>query len=93
MPLRLSPATCVSNCSLTISALTGGNGWRRKQGVLEGGSSRHPFSSAVFREIPVLEARTIPAPSDCVGPEISSRHCLRSGPWSLRDDGTGPLRI
>lgn len=55
VPLQLSPATCVSNCSLTISALTGGNGWRCKQGVLEGGSSRHPFSSAVFREIPILE--------------------------------------
>lgn len=46
LPVFLSPI---------IKVLTGRNGWRPKQGVLEGGSSRHLFSSVLFKEIPTLD--------------------------------------
>ena len=47
LPVFLSP--------LTIKVLTGRNGWRPKQGALEGGSSRHSFSSVLFKEILTLD--------------------------------------
>ena len=46
LPVFLSP---------TIKVLTGRNGWRPKQGILEGASSRHLFSSVLFKEIPTLD--------------------------------------
>lgn len=70
-----------------LNALSCRNGWKPKQGVLEGNSSMHLFSSALLKEISTLEHGPIPISGDSVGTKlrpqggVMGESLLRSGPW------------
>lgn len=69
--LRAANATCVFYYSLTIACPLLQEWVEARTGVSKRNSSRHLFSSALFKEIPTVEPEMVPISRDRVGTEIS----------------------
>lgn len=75
--LRAANTTYVFDYSLTIECPLLQECMEALTGVCKRNSSRHLFSSALFKEIPTVEPELVPVSGDCVGTEISPRRGVR----------------